>query len=101
MRFGSENASVRAPAVAGMFYPDDPAELRDAVENYLSSAYSDFSHASTKALIVPHAGYIYSGSVAAAAYASIAARRETIHRVVLIGPSHRVYLRGLAAPTVQ
>ncbi|MFL6617286.1 MAG: AmmeMemoRadiSam system protein B [Povalibacter sp.] len=101
MRFGSENASVRAPAVAGMFDPDDPAELRDAVEKYLSSAYSDFSHASPKALIVPHAGYIYSGSVAAAAYASIAARRQTIRRVLLIGPSHRVYLRGLAAPTVQ
>jgi len=81
-----------------MFYPDDVAELRNVVTQYLDSASVDQAEAPPKALIVPHAGYIYSGSVAASAYASIAARRSTIRRVVLLGPSHRAYLHGIAVP---
>jgi AmmeMemoRadiSam system protein B len=101
MRLAPENTSVRPAAVAGFFYPADPRELRDEVARYLDSASNDSLRTpgeAPKALIVPHAGYIYSGRVAAAAYAAIAARRDTIRRVVLLGPSHRVYLHGIAVP---
>lgn len=97
MRPASGNTSVRPPAVAGLFYPDDAQELREMVSDYLRQA-AVASPAHAKALIVPHAGYIYSGSVAAAAYACVAAQRQSIRRIVLIGPSHRVYLRGMAVP---
>lgn len=92
------NSSVRPPAVAGLFYPDDERELRDAVSAYLGQHNVATAAAPPKALIVPHAGYIYSGSIAAAAYATVARLRRAIRRVVLIGPSHRVYLRGMAVP---
>ena len=99
MRAGSEKTSTRPAAVAGYFYPADPSELRDLVERYLNDAVpADSLRTPPKALIVPHAGYVYSGSVAAAAYAAIVARRDTLRRVVLLGPSHRVYLNGIAAP---
>src|SRR5678816_786463 len=94
------NTSVRPPAVAGLFYPDDADELRDAVSAYLAQQ-SDTPGAPPKALIVPHAGYIYSGGIAAAAYATVARLRHTVRRIVLIGPSHRVYLRGMAAPAAS
>lgn len=93
-------ARIRPPAVAGLFYPGQPAELRDAVSEYLARAPSAVD-APPKALIVPHAGYIYSGGIAAAAYSQIAQRRGQIRRVVLIGPSHRVYLQGMAVPTAE
>ena len=83
--------AVRAPAVAGMFYPADPGELQRMIRAFLAGA-KPGPH--PKAMIVPHAGYIYSGPIAAGAYALI--RPEGIERVVLIGPSHRVALRGLA-----
>ncbi|HEY6641561.1 AmmeMemoRadiSam system protein B [Povalibacter sp.] len=98
MRLGSEKTSTRPAAVAGLFYPGDAGELRDAVTQYLQSSPDDSLRAPPKALIVPHAGYVYSGTVAGAAYASIAARRQSIRRVVLLGPSHRVYLHGIAVP---
>ena len=88
----------RPPAVAGLFYPDDERELRDVVSGYLRQHSSAASAAPPKALIVPHAGYIYSGGVAAAAYATVASLRQIVRRIVLIGPSHRVYLRGMAVP---
>ena len=94
------NTSVRPPAVAGLFYPNDADELRDAVSAYLAQQ-SDTPGAPPKALIVPHAGYIYSGGIAAAAYATVARLRHTVRRIVLIGPSHRVYLRGMAAPAAS
>lgn len=97
MRPGFEKASVRPAAVAGLFYPEDPGQLRETVSHYMARATSDFLH-SPKALIVPHAGYVYSGPVAAAAYATIARRARDIRRVVLLGPSHRVYLQGVAVP---
>jgi len=95
------NANVRPPAVAGLFYPDDEHELRAAVSAYLAQHKTESAGAPPKALIVPHAGYIYSGGIAAAAYATVARLRDTIRRIVLIGPSHRVYLRGMAAPAAS
>jgi AmmeMemoRadiSam system protein B len=83
-----------------MFYPDDPGELRQTVEHALA-AVSDVGGPGPKAIVAPHAGYIYSGPVAASAYARLAAASDTIHRVILLGPSHRVALEGLAVPTVD
>jgi hypothetical protein len=82
--------------VAGRFYPSDPGELRDLVAKLLHDAPVMELPAQPAALIVPHAGYIYSGPVAAAAYAELSMRRSSIRRVVLVGPSHRVYLNGVA-----
>jgi AmmeMemoRadiSam system protein B len=91
---------IRPPAVAGLFYPREPSRLRDLVSEYLAQA-PIVGGATPKALIVPHAGYIYSGSTAAAAYAQVSQRRRDIRRIVLIGPSHRVYLRGMAVPAAE
>lgn len=95
------NTSARLPAVSGLFYPDDAHELREVVSGYLRQHSSATPAAPPKALIVPHAGYIYSGGIAAAAYATVASLRQTIRRIVLIGPSHRVYLRGMAVPAAS
>lgn len=92
--------SIRPPAVAGMFYPGTAAELANAVAAMLADAVPPaptFAGA-PKALIAPHAGYIYSGPVAASAYALIAPHVATIRRVVLLGPCHRTPVRGLALP---
>jgi AmmeMemoRadiSam system protein B len=96
MRPEVHKASVRPAAVAGQFYPADPTELRETVLRLMYDTPVIELPAQPAALIVPHAGYIYSGPVAAVAYASIATRRSSIRRVVLIGPSHRVYLHGIA-----
>jgi AmmeMemoRadiSam system protein B len=93
--------TTRQPAVAGLFYPEDAKELNQAVRDYLRPALEGASTTPPKALIVPHAGYVYSGPVAAAAYAEVWKVRETIKRVVLMGPSHRVPLEGLAAPSAD
>jgi AmmeMemoRadiSam system protein B/AmmeMemoRadiSam system protein A len=90
--------TIRAPAVAGMFYPADPAALAAEVDAMLAGSGSGSQQGIPKALIVPHAGYIYSGPVAASAYARIASARERIRRVILLGPVHRVPVRGLALP---
>lgn len=87
---------VRPPAVAGMFYPGDAKELAADIGAMLAAARPQALR--PKAVIVPHAGYIYSGPVAAYAYALLAPLRGIIERVVLFGPTHRVYLRGLAVP---
>jgi AmmeMemoRadiSam system protein B len=92
---------VRPPAVAGQFYPGVPAALEESVRRYLAAAAPSDPAMRPKALIVPHAGYVYSGPVAGSAYRAIDALRTTVSRVVLLGPSHRVALRGLAAPTVR
>ena len=86
---------IRPPAVAGMFYPGNPAVLQRTVDELLAAA-TPHAGAQPKALIVPHAGYIYSGSTAALAYAALAPWRDTIRRVVLLGPTHRVAVAGLA-----
>jgi AmmeMemoRadiSam system protein B len=88
---------VREPAVAGLFYPAESDELRTAVEGYLAAARGVAG--SPKALIAPHAGYVYSGPVAGAAYASLVELRETIRRIVLLGPAHRMALSGMAIPS--
>jgi AmmeMemoRadiSam system protein B len=90
--------TIRQPAVAGTFYPADPQQLREMVDTYLQDAVSRQSgdEAVPKALIAPHAGYIYSGPVAASAYARLVPAHDKIKRVVLLGPSHRVPLRGIA-----
>lgn len=94
--------TVREPAVAGTFYPADPAELTRLVDRLLAGAHGrlpdEWLGAAPKALVVPHAGYEYSGAIAALAYARIAKARATIRRVVLLGPAHRVRLSGLALP---
>ncbi len=92
--------SVRPAAVAGMFYPDDPTALAAAVHAYLRAAAPGQAEV-PKALIVPHAGYIYSGPVAAQAYAQLGPAASSIRRVVLLGPAHRVALRGLGLPAAN
>ncbi|KPK39032.1 MAG: dioxygenase [Gammaproteobacteria bacterium SG8_47] len=91
--------NIRAPAVAGMFYPAQAQELRRMVRGYLSEAHPEGP--APKAIIAPHAGYIYSGPVAASAYARLQGARSAIERVVLLGPSHRVAFAGLAAPSAE
>lgn len=93
--------TTRSPAVAGMFYPGRPDRLEQDVSRMLDEHPLDQDGAPPKALIVPHAGYVYSGSVAAAAYRLLAPAREKIRRVVLLGPAHRVYLRGVAVPECE
>jgi AmmeMemoRadiSam system protein B/AmmeMemoRadiSam system protein A len=95
-------STTRPAAVAGMFYTGDPHMLAAEVDRLLASAAAPRENAPTpKVLVVPHAGYVYSGPVAASAYALLAPWREKIRRVVLLGPTHRVALRGLAVPTVS
>ena len=91
-------ATVRQAAVAGRFYPDDPQKLRDLVDELLAAAgFGDDPGPCPKALIAPHAGFVYSGKVAASAYAGLASARSTIGRVVMLGPAHRMPVPGLAA----
>ncbi|WP_150048185.1 MULTISPECIES: AmmeMemoRadiSam system protein B [Methylomonas] len=84
---------MRNPAVAGSFYPADPSVLQDMLNKFLTG---DAEPAPPKAIIVPHAGYIYSGPIAASAYVRLRKARDRIRRVVLLGPSHRVAFGGLA-----
>ena len=90
---------ARPAAVAGMFYPADPGTLGRTVADLLATAPA--SDDSAKAIIAPHAGYQYSGPTAACAYRLLEGRREHIRRVVLLGPAHRVYLEGMALPSVD
>jgi AmmeMemoRadiSam system protein B len=86
---------VRLPAVAGTFYPADPNRLASQVSGFLSAA-SVWEGGHPRALIVPHAGYIYSGPIAASAYVTVDPTK--VRRVVLVGPSHFVRFRGVALP---
>ncbi len=90
---------IREPAVAGLFYPEDPTLLQQQLDGLLGGKPPDNRQA--KAFIVPHAGYIYSGPVAATAYIQMIAMREQIQRVVLLGPAHRFTFSGLAASTAE
>lgn len=92
---------VRPAAVAGTFYPGQSEELAREVAFLLQAAEAGEFEPPPKAIIAPHAGYIYSGPVAASAYARLEPVRGRIHRVVLLGPVHRVPLRGLALPGVD
>lgn len=92
----------RSPAVAGLFYPAAAAALRSEVERCLDAApAAPPGCAAPKLLVVPHAGYVYSGPIAAAAYARLRPARSRITRVVLLGPTHRVAVRGLALPDAE
>src|SRR6476469_9846117 len=95
----SMGADVRPPAVAGSFYPRDARELRASVRRYADAAENELT--APKAVVAPHAGYVYSGPVAGAAFAALAAQRGIVSRVVLVGPAHRVAFAGLAVPTVR
>ena len=92
--------NTRPPAVAGSFYPGDPATLSATVERLLADA-DAVPGIQPKALIVPHAGYVYSGSTAATAYATLAPWAKTIRRVILLGPTHRVAVDGIALPEAE
>ncbi|MDP1558045.1 MAG: AmmeMemoRadiSam system protein B [Nitrosomonas sp.] len=91
--------TVRTPAVAGLFYPADRQQLAQDVQQLLAEARP--LDVTPKALIVPHAGYIYSGAIAATAYATLRSVASHIRRVILLGPTHRVAVRGLALPGVD
>ncbi len=91
--------NVRPPAVAGLFYPTDPATLRRQVAGHLAGVTPrGAGTARVKAVIAPHAGYVYSGPTAGFAFAQLAAEAATIRRIVLLGPAHRVALDGIGLP---
>jgi AmmeMemoRadiSam system protein B/AmmeMemoRadiSam system protein A len=93
-------ASIRTAAVAGMFYPADARALNAELDELLGGVDVPAPRLGfPKALVVPHAGYIYSGPVAARAYEELSTARGIVRRVVLLGPVHRVPVRGLAIPT--
>lgn len=92
--------SVRRPAVSGLFYPEQANQLRQQVMDFVQHTVPDQS-CQPKAIVVPHAGFPYSGPIAGSAYAQIVSRRAEIRRVVLLGPAHRVAFRGIALPTVR
>jgi len=91
--------NIREASVAGTFYPTDPIQLKQMLEQYLNDA--SVSNKVPKAIIAPHAGYIYSGAIAASVYARLQSAKELINRVLLIGPSHRVGFHGLALSTAK
>jgi AmmeMemoRadiSam system protein B len=99
MATAGSSLRVRPAAVSGLFYPDDPRELEECVRTLMSG--EPESGPRPKALIAPHAGYVYSGPTAAAAFRLVTGCTGLIRRVVLIGPSHRVPFRGLAVPSVE
>jgi AmmeMemoRadiSam system protein B len=95
---------IREAAVAGRFYPAEAEALRSVIRGYLEAAASRQAspgNSLAKGIIAPHAGYVYSGPVAASAYAVLPGLRDRVNRVVLLGPAHFVKLRGLAAPSVD
>lgn len=92
-------ATARPSAVAGQFYSADTRYLAENIEQLLSTVQAP--ELSPKALIVPHAGYNYSGVIAASAYTTLRPIAERIRRVILLGPAHRVAVRGLALPNVD
>lgn len=92
------DAAVRPEAVAGTFYPADPDRLRGDVRAHVGAAVEG---PRPRALVVPHAGYVYSGSTAGEGYRRLLPWADTYDRVILLGPAHRVPLRGLAVPTVD
>lgn len=90
---------IRQAAVAGMFYPANPMELRHLIKDFLEEANSHLPN--PKAIIAPHAGYIYSGPIAASAFACLHQVKDQIKQVVLLGPSHRYFFQGLGASSMD
>jgi hypothetical protein len=98
-------SNIRRPAVAGLFYPGNAGELRGLVTDLLAGAAPPGTHqerggTQPKALIAPHAGYVYSGPIAASAYARLT-HPEMIRRVLLLGPAHRLPFQGIAVPSAD
>lgn len=91
---GRDMTIVREPSVSGMFYPDDPMVLREDIGNYLKAAEIKPPPEGIRAVISPHAGYIYSGPVAAYGYKAVS--RYNFDTVVILAPSHRAYFQGFA-----
>src|SRR5258707_13082116 len=94
-------ATVRPPAVSGLFYPASAAELRSAVEGFLRQAPARNGAPAPKAVIAPHAGYVYSGPIAGSAFptlAGAASAQGPIKPGVLLGPSHFVPFPGFVLP---
>ncbi|MDH5472160.1 MAG: AmmeMemoRadiSam system protein B [Gammaproteobacteria bacterium] len=91
--------TTRLPAVAGLFYPEDRNQLQHDVHHYLSASKQTINI--PKAIIVPHAGYIYSAPIAATAYINLLPAHSIIKKVVLLGPSHRVAFTGLASSSAS
>lgn len=92
--------TVRPPAVAGRFYPHDAEVLARTVADLMAGATS-VSNGWVRAVIAPHAGYIYSGVIAAEAFASLATLKGRVERLVIIGPAHYVAFHGIAVPSVE
>jgi AmmeMemoRadiSam system protein B len=92
--------TTRPQAVAGLFYEADPVRLQRHVDSLLQQAPTGLAEA-PRGLIVPHAGYVYSGETAAAAYRCLEACKQQVKRVALFGPAHRVYLQRMALPSVD
>ena len=92
---------VRPAAVAGLFYPADPAELRSDIARFLDAAADDEGEDAPKAVIAPHAGYRYSGLTAGYAYHALAPRRGKVERVIVVGPAHRVRVAGVGLSTAR
>src|SRR5215210_2748979 len=99
MRTGAVDLTTRPPAVAGQFYPADPDRLRAEIRQLLAGIPKTTLSGPPKAIIAPHAGYRYSGKVAATAFATLAESAETIQRIILIGPAHYVAFDGIAVPS--
>src|SRR5262245_13777586 len=87
----------RSPAVAGVFYPAEPDALDRMVRSFFEGARGD--RVPAKAIVAPHAGYIYSGPIAGTSFGSVARLADQVTRVILIGPSHFMQFAGLAAPS--
>ena len=93
---------IRPSAVAGLFYPASKHQLQDEVQAYLKQAQQiDSPQRPIRAIIAPHAGYQYSGPIAASVYRMVAERCANVTHVILLGPAHRVAFRGIAAPSVD
>jgi AmmeMemoRadiSam system protein B len=93
-------SSIRRTAVSGTFYPGEAAALAAEVASYLAAAPAS-AMMPPKAIIAPHAGYMYSGPIAASVYARLAPLRGKVARVVVAGPAHRVHVAGAAIPSVE
>ena len=96
-----QDKAIRRAAVAGLFYPADPGDLKSAVEELLANSKIKHRPGRIRALIVPHAGYVYSGPVAAKAFALLRAAHYYAGRVAIIGPAHKIWISGIAVPSVR
>lgn len=90
---------IRPPAVAGRFYPEPPAQLREEVMRFVDESTPREGAPKPKAIIAPHAGYMYSGPIAGVAYRELQQHRRDWDRILIIGPSHYISFTGIAVPT--